>query len=203
MAKLEKLLSGSGIFVMLYGFFIIISLFLQALIPFLNQFPQIAEALPILFNTHFELPMDVLTSFWAAISAAYVGADRAMFAIDGLRNGLDIHAFDADKRVQMIQVLIISFAIYSIAVLLNVIFEANFALSPLATSLGASVLCFVVGNKAISGMQKLSPEEDADGDGIRDTDQQIEAIKTALKDGKQITAIMKDGQIKYKELGKK
>jgi hypothetical protein len=203
MAKLEKLLSGSCVFVMLYGFFIIISLFLQALIPFLNQFPEIAAAVPFLFNSNFELPMDVLTSFWAAISAAYVGADRAMYALDGLKNGNEIHAFDSDKRTQMIQILIISFVIYSVAVLLNVLFDANFALSPLATSLGASVLCFVVGNKAISGMQKLSPEEDTDGDGVRDSEQVADKMLDALKSGKTVYAKMKDdGTVSFKEVDK-
>jgi hypothetical protein len=149
------------------------SLFLQCLIPFLQTFGEslrLGNLLPFL-NTRFILPIDIITSLWTAIAAGYVGLDRGMFAIDGLKNGANIQAFTDEKRKHMVHIIFLSFFIYILAVFLNILFNSALSLTPLATAFGSTVLCYVLGNKVIGGAQKLAPEEDLDQDGIRDEEQ--------------------------------
>jgi hypothetical protein len=153
-----------------------VSLLLQCLIPFLQTFSSYLnytylDFLIPLLNKKFELPMDIITSLWTAIAAGYVGLDRGMFALDGLKNGNKIEAFTESKRKHMIHIIILSFLIYVLAVALNILFTASLSLVPLATAFGSTVLCYVLGNKVIGGAIKLHPEEDLDQDGIRDEDQ--------------------------------
>jgi hypothetical protein len=174
MARLfRRFLSGNFIIVLSYAIFVMFSLLLQCLIPFLQTFSDlvsISYIIPFL-NQKFVLPIDIITSLWTAISAGYVGLDRGMFALDGLKNGTKIEAFSETKRKHMIHIIFLSFFIYLLAVGLNIIFNASLALTPLATAFGSTVLCYVLGNKVIGGAQKLHPEDDLDQDGIKDEDQ--------------------------------
>jgi hypothetical protein len=188
MAKVLKILNCTSKFVLFYGAFVMISLLLQCLIPFFSKFVELTgyEGFWILFlNQNFTLPMDIITSFWAAISAGYVGVDRGMYMIDGFKNGGDIDAFTPIQLSHLTQVIIESFLVYSLAVALNIFFDSNLSLTPLATSLGTSVLLYVLGNKGIKASQALSAEEDLNNDGVRDSEQftaeEIEALKAKLK----------------------
>jgi hypothetical protein len=185
MAKLFKIFaSGNFLIVVFYALFVMITLLLQCLIPFLQTFGDIMHLsymIPFL-NQEFVLPMDIITSLWTAIAAGYVGLDRGMFAIDGLKNGNKIEAFTESKRKHMIHIILLSFFIYVLAVILNIIFNANLSLTPLATAFGSTILCYVLGNKVIGGAQKLAPEEDLDSDGIKDEDQYNKSELKALRE---------------------
>ena len=52
-----------------------------------------------------------------------------------------------------------SFIIYSLAVILNTFFAADFALTPLFASFGSIVLCYVAGNKAVEAFEHMCPSE--------------------------------------------
>lgn len=146
--------------------------------------------------------MENITWFWTAIAAGYVGLDRAMFAADGLKHGMKIEAFSETKRIQLVQVIFWTAAIYILAVGLNIFFDADLALTPLATALGSTILAYVSGNKLIGGAQKLHPDEDLDQDGIRDTDQynktELEALRekyTKLKETAAHSQCIMHGQL--------
>jgi hypothetical protein len=142
---------------------------------------SLSYLLPFL-NKEFQLPLDIITSLWTAIAAGYVGLDRGMFALDGLKNGNRIDAFTETKRKHMIHIISLSFLIYILAVGLNIIFSASLALTPLATAFGSTVLCYVLGNKVIGGAQKLAPEEDLDQDGVKDEDQYSQSELKQLRE---------------------
>jgi hypothetical protein len=178
----------------MFGIFVIASILAQCFIPFfakLNEYYQvtgnIGDFLNTFLNQNFVLPMDIISGFWAAISAAYVGVDRGMFMIDGFKNGQDIGAFDTDKIKHLTLVIILGLAIYVLAAGLNLFFDAELALAPLVTSFGSSVLLYVVGNKAIKASQTLSPENDLDQDGIDDSEQDPAEVLKRLKEQKQNT----------------
>jgi len=148
-------------YVILFGIFVAFSLCLQVFIPFLQMMVRHDllngnfQFLLSLVNQNFNLPMDVISSFWAAISAAYVGLDRAAFAIDALNKGPNTSAFNETKMRHLHQVLWMSFIIYALAVLLNTFFDAELALTPLLISFGSMMLLYVSGNKVVSGCERV------------------------------------------------
>jgi len=161
----KKRLKGASIYVLFFGFFVAGSLILQCLIPFLQLMAELngngewAWFLTI-FNARFNLPMEMISNFWAAISAAYVGLDRAAFSVDAFKNGNQTTAFTEEKIGHLKQVMVMSFFIYLLAVGLNSIFDADLALTPLFVSFGSTVLFYVSGNKVVSGFQKAHPESE-------------------------------------------
>ncbi|MDR2457689.1 MAG: hypothetical protein LBD41_04335 [Clostridiales Family XIII bacterium] len=182
---------GSSIWVILFGIFVVVSLFLQCLVPFLMKYNGFAT---YFVNMQFVLPMDVITSFWAAISAAYIGVDRAAMTISTV-NG-EYNKLDKGNPEHNRHIIIESFIIYSVATALNIIFDAQLSLTPLATSLGASVLLYVSGQKAIYAASKIAPEGDSDSSGIPDVIE--DKIRELIKDNKHyiISTIQEDGRLK-------
>lgn len=174
--KFRSRWEGASLWVILFGLFVMCSSIFQCLIPFLAKFENILnlELLNLLVNQSFVLPMDIITSFWAGISAAYIGVDRAAMTISTI-NG-QYNQIDKGNPEHNRHIIILSFFIYLVAVLLNMIFDAELALAPLATSLGASVLLYVSGQKAIYAASKIAPESDQDKSGIPD------AIETKLRE---------------------
>lgn len=173
--KIIKRIQGASIWVIAFGIFVGCSLITQCIIPFLAKFcveRGIGGILYALANQNFNLPMDVITSFWAAISAAYIGVDRAAMTISTI-NG-EYEKTDYGNPAHNKQVIILSFIIYTLAVVLNLIFDVELSLIPLATSLGAAVLLYVSGQKAIYAASKIAPEvtvgksPDTDNSGIND-----------------------------------
>jgi hypothetical protein len=184
MAKVLKFLNSSSRYVIFFGIFVMISLLVQCLVPFASKFGEAVKYagwMNIFLNQNFHLPMELISEFWAALSAIYVGADRGMFMIDGFKNGMDIKAFDKEKLSHLTEVIILSFVIYAEACGLNLVFDADLALSPLLVSLGSSVLLYVTGNKAIQASQKLTKEDDMNQDGIKDSEQDPEIVLKDLK----------------------
>jgi hypothetical protein len=178
--KMKKRIQGASIWVIAFGIFVGFSLITQCIIPFLAKFcveRGIGGVLYALANQNFKLPMDVITSFWAAISAAYIGVDRAAMTISTI-NG-EYEKTDYGNPGHNKQVIVLSFFIYTLAVILNLIFDVELSLIPLATSLGAAVLLYVSGQKAIYAASKIAPEcttgqdPDRDNSGINDEAEKI------------------------------
>jgi hypothetical protein len=176
MKSIMKFMNATSKYVLFFGFFVIVSLFLQCLIPFFAKLTEITGYtgfFTVFLNQNFVLPMTIISDFWAAISAAYVGVDRGMYMIDGYKNGGNhSEAFSDDQLKHLTQVILQSFIIYSLAVGLNIFFDSDLALAPLAVSFGTSILLYVAGNKAVKGSQALSTtKNDVDNDGIDDSEQ--------------------------------
>jgi len=172
--NIYRALKGTCPYVLLFGVVVGISLLLQCFIPFLQKMAELRNGewqwFLNIFNSQFVLPMDVISQFWAAISATYVGLDRAAYTFDAFKNGSETVAFDETRMVQLTQVIWLSFIIYAMSVGLNAFFNAELALTPLFVSFGSSMLCYVAGNKAVVALQRLSKyddddDEDSDGEG--------------------------------------
>lgn len=190
-----KILNATSKYVIFFGLFVIFSLIFQCIIPFFSKYSELTGYtgfFTIFLNQNFVLPMSIISDFWAAISAGYVGVDRGMYMIDGFKNGGDhSEAFSEDQLSHLTQVIIESFLVYTLAVVLNLFFDSDLALSPLAVSFGTSILLYVVGNKGVKATQALSPEEDSDQDGIRDIDQLNDVQRDTLT---KVIAMMRSGK---------
>jgi len=168
--KLYKILKGTNPYVILFGIFVACSLLLQCFIPFLQKMAELKNGewawFLALFNTQFVLPMETISNFWAAVSATYVGLDRAAYTIDAFKSGKETVALTDDRMHQLTQVIWLTFFIYGIAVVLNTIFNAELALTPLFVAFGSSILCYVAGNKAVKAFETLSPENEETEDEV-------------------------------------
>jgi len=162
-SNLSHYVSRTCPYVIFFGVVVISSLALQCFIPLLQRLagydPEHWAIFLTIFNTSFKIPMELISNFWAAISATYVGLDRAAFAVDAFRNGSNNHAFTEEKIDKLKQIIKLSFFIYVIAASMNTFFDAEFALAPLFASFGASILAYVAGNKTVTAFQKISPED--------------------------------------------
>ena len=162
--KVTKFTSRTCPYVIFFGIVVIFALTLQCFIPFLQLMARLYGNgnwtwFLNIFNNQFTLPMELISNFWAAISATYVGLDRAAFAVDAFRNGTNNEAFDERKMAQLKQVIRIGFGIFIYATVLNTFFDANFALAPLFASFGASILSYVAGNKLVKGAEEVCPDD--------------------------------------------
>jgi len=201
--NLYKVLKGTCPYVLIFGIFVGISLVLQCFIPFLQKMAELNNGEWLwflsLFNSKFVLPMEMISNFWAAISATYVGLDRAAYTVDAFKNGKEAEALSDDRMIQLTQVIWMSLFIYVIAVVLNTFFDAELALTPLFVAFGSSMLCYVAGNKAVKGFEKLS------GNGEEGIDEKIEDVIGRLEEKKTpyiICSLLPNGKMK-KEAEKK
>jgi hypothetical protein len=186
MKTIEKIISfldDSVKVVVFFGIVVGSSLVLQCFIPFIGLMFSIYEYTGFwttIFNNEFVLPMGVISDFWAAMCAIYVGVDRgAMVAITltGEKGKLEV-----GNPEHLKQVMIESFLLYTLAVGLNIFFDADLALSPLFIAFGSTVVLFVGGNKFIRGASALAPEKDLDHDGINDDEQDPNVVLAHLKE---------------------
>jgi hypothetical protein len=129
--------------------------------------------------------MDVLTNLWAAISAAFVGVDRAAFSVAAFKEHTS--QINYGKRKNLLQIIIMGFFIYVFATALNMFFAADFSLNALALSFGATVLLYVSGNKVIMASGEFGQDDDPMYEQIRD------AIK-GQKGGKTLALASKNDQ---------
>jgi hypothetical protein len=182
MAKVTGFLDSSVILVVLFGVIVGLSLALQCFIPHIGS---ILETIgytgfwATIFNSNFHLPMDIISDFWAALCAIYIGVDRgAMIAmtLNGEKGKLEV-----GNPENLKQVMIESLILYAFAVGLNMFFDAELALTPLFIAFGSTVILFVGGNKAIKGAAALAPERDLDQDGQDDATQDPNEVLARLR----------------------
>jgi len=203
METIHKFWSGTFPYVFLFGIFVASSLMLQCFIPFLQRMAEIHDGswewLLTIFNSKFILPMEMISNFWAGISATYVGLDRAAFTVDAFKNGIHNDAFDDGKLKSLRQIMLLSFIIYGLAVILNTFFDAELALTPLFISFGSSVLCYVAGNKTVIAFSKLTPEDELEENDIKLEELNENQIKTLAKISKLLIEDKKEMIIKIDE----
>jgi len=194
MKGILRIFNGVCPYVIFFGIFVIFSLLLQCFVPFILRMAELGYNGNIAFlsqiiNVNFNLPMEMISNFWAAISATYVGLDRAAFTVEALKNDKNTDAFCEEKLVQLNQIIWLSFIIYIIAVLLNTFFDAELALMPLLISFASSLLAYVAGNKAVRAFENLSKDKNPSVlDGLDEQQQlTLTRISGLIKSKKEIT----------------
>jgi len=185
--KVFGILKGTCPYVIFFGFFVGVCLLLQCFIPFIQRMAELSGNgsynwsfwLQVL-NTQFVLPMELISQFWAAIAATYVGLDRTAFAVDAFKHGTNGgHAFNDEKLSQLNSIIWLSFGIFILATLLNTFFQAELALAPLFACFGATVLFYVGGNKSVRTMENICPEEYSEAF-IRESDLDLKDLCEAV-----------------------
>lgn len=100
-----------------------------------------------LLNLKVEVPMEMLSRCWVAISAAYIGVDRASYAIKTSTESYGMAEFgdpSTNRRIILLNGIIL-FA----AFICNLSVDADFQLPSLTCSFGSSITLYCAGQKAI------------------------------------------------------
>lgn len=117
-------------------------------------------------NGNLELPMQTISWFWMAISAAYIGVDRAAYAIKTANT--KIGQADMGDPATIRHIIFISGLLALEALICNGLVEADFQLDAFFTAFGTSCTFYVAGQKAIKSVKYIDGKLDANGDGIPD-----------------------------------
>lgn len=122
-------------------------------------------------NGNLVLPMQTIAWFWMAISAAYIGVDRAAYAIKTAneRSGQS----DMGNPSTIRRIILISGLLTLEALVCNGFADADFELDAFFTAFGSSITLYVTGQKAIKSVKYIDGKIDANGDGIPDEEQDL------------------------------
>ncbi len=189
--KQFKFFGDNSFLVVFYGIFVVLCAVIQCaspLIALLSDRVGYEGVFSNLFNSNLRLPMAIITWFWASLCAIYVGADRAAFAIASREGSYNNPELGHPERLKVI--VWESFWVFVISLLLNMIFDVDLQLEPLASAFGGALLCFVAGNKAIKACTALAEEDDLDGNGVSDSTEDPVAVIERLK-----AILVKDGMV--------
>lgn len=120
-------------------------------------------------NGNLVLPMEQVSWFWTAISAAYIGVDRVSYFVKTASEPAG--QTDVGDPATLRRIILISGLLLLEAVVCNGFADADFQLSAFFTAFGTSVLLYVGGQKAIKTVKYVDGKLDANGDGIPDEEQ--------------------------------
>lgn len=122
-------------------------------------------------NGNLELPMQTISWFWMAISAAYIGVDRTAYAIKtaNTKRGQS----DMGDPATIRHIIFISGLLALEALICNGLVEADFQLDAFFTAFGTACTFYVAGQKAIKSVKYIDGKLDANGDGIPDEEQEL------------------------------
>ena len=123
-------------------------------------------------NGNLELPMQTISWFWMAISAAYIGVDRTAYAIKTANT--KIGQADMGDPATIRHIIVISGLLAVEALICNGLVEADFQLDAFFTAFGTSCTFYVAGQKAIKSVKYIDGKLDANGDGIPDESQALD-----------------------------
>lgn len=159
--------------VVLYAVVVILVLSFQLFIGLVAKFPEWfsgakfwnSELLGKLINGKIELPVSVLSYFWAAILALYSGYDRVLDIKETMHLPSGQVNLGDLKKLRALIVLALLILLYSLVC--SFIVDKNFELSAFATAYAAVTLTYIVGNKAIKSY-KYTSLVDSDVNGIPD-----------------------------------
>lgn len=123
-------------------------------------------------NGNLELPMQTISWFWMALSAAYIGVDRTAYAIKtaNTKRGQS----DMGDPATIRHIIFISGLLALEALVCNGLVEADFQLDAFFTAFGTACTFYVAGQKAIKSVKYIDGKLDTNGDGIPDEDQVID-----------------------------
>ena len=121
-------------------------------------------------NGNLELPMQTISWFWMAISAAYIGVDRTAYAIKtaNTKRGQS----DMGDPATIRHIIIISGLLALEALICNGFVDADFQLDAFFTAFGTAITFYVAGQKAIKSVKYVDGKLDTNGDGIPDEEQE-------------------------------
>lgn len=130
-------------------------------------------------NGNLELPMQTISWFWMAISAAYIGVDRTAYAIKtaNTKRGQS----DMGDPATIRHIILISGLLALEALICNGLVEADFQLDAFFTAFGTSITFYVAGQKAIKSVKYVDGKLDTNGDGIPDEEQNLEENNEELE----------------------
>lgn len=113
-------------------------------------------------NANLEIPMEMLSYCWVAISAAYVGVDRASYAIK--TSQLEAGAMDCGDPATNRRVILLSGLLLATGFIFNIFVDADFQLPSLTTSFGSSITLYCAGQKAVKCTKYISPKSEGSGE---------------------------------------
>lgn len=113
------------------------------------------------------MPIEIMATFWVAVSSAYVGVDRAIFAAHAATTAYveSNKELDTGSSSRNLHVILQSLILFLFAVILNFVFNKDLALSQFFIALGSSITLYVAGTKSISVANELTNTERKDGCG--------------------------------------
>lgn len=157
----------SSTIVLLFGLLINVMMLLHCIVPHIGQIlvsRGYTGLLVSLINTDFSLPIEIMATFWVAVSSAYVGVDRAIFTAHAATTSYVDSNKELDKGSgsRNLHVILQSLILFGCAVLLNFVFKKDLALSQFFVALGSSITLYVAGTKSISVANELTNHERKD-----------------------------------------
>lgn len=149
----------------LYAFILAVCLLLQSVLQLLVKYDIACFGfnLKSILNANFALPIETLSWFWTAICAAYIGVDRAKYAVKSAE--MEVGKVDIGEPKKLRKTIVISGLLFLLAVLCNVITDADFDLNGFSSAFASSILLYVAGQKTISMTATLG---DKNSNGIPD-----------------------------------
>jgi hypothetical protein len=126
-------------------------------------------------NGNLVLPMETISWFWMAISAAYIGVDRTAYAIKTANTKRG--QADMGNPATIRHIIFISGLLALESLVCNGLVEADFQLDAFFTAFGTAITFYVAGQKAIKSVKYIDGKLDANGDGIPDEDQTFDTEK--------------------------
>lgn len=100
-----------------------------------------------LVNSNFQLPMQEFAYSWVAISAAYIGVDRASYFVKSTTESKGSAEFGDPSTNR--RVILLSGLLFGLALICNLYVDKDFQLTSLATSFGSSITLYCAGQKSI------------------------------------------------------
>lgn len=174
--KKQKFWWKTSFMVFIYALVLLSMMFLQDIIYIIGNYSEALEHLnseSFLFkilNGQVALPISALSFIWVGVCAAYIGVDRAAYAIKSSKmvsGETDVGDPATIRKIILISGLVLLFGCIS-----NCFIDYDFELNSLASAFGSSVLLYIAGQKAIKSVKYV--DGDLDGDGIPDDMQETE-----------------------------
>ena len=182
----EKFYWKTSFMVFLYAATLIAMMFFQDIIYIIGNYSDVLEHIKAngflfnILNGQIKLPISSLSFLWVAVCAAYIGVDRAAYAIKSskmISGETDIGDPATLRRIIFVSGLVLLFGCIS-----NCFVDHDFELNSLASAFGSSILLYIAGQKAIKSVKYV--DGDLNGNGIPDNEEDELAKDTeALKDG--------------------
>lgn len=182
----EKFYWKTSFMVFIYAAVLITMMFIQDIIYIVGNYSELIEKVKVdgflfnILNGQVGLPISSLSFLWVAVCAAYIGVDRAAYAIKSskmISGETDVGDPATLRKIIFVSGLVLLFGCAS-----NCFVDYDFELNSLASAFGSSILLYIAGQKAIKSVKYV--DGDLNGNGIPDDEEDELAKDTeTLKDG--------------------
>lgn len=192
---LNHKIRGTAGYVIFFGGFVIFCMLMQTADSILDFY--MIDNTSNYFNKNFNIPINTLTSLYAALCCVYIGVDRSTSILATIKGEKNITNYGNPERNR--HIIIQNFFICMIAIILNRFIDANLGLEPLLVSFGGSIILYVSGQKGVYQASKFAPIKDNNNNNIDDrienNEELIDFLNKAAKESKSI-------EIKYNDNNK-